>query len=324
MSPIQHFVEKISQLRVLVVGDIIFDRYVFGAAQRISSEAPVPVIEVDSEADVAGGAANVAMNIAGIGGQVSLMGTVGCDAAFDDLRAILEHSHIHCDAIEASPERNTVEKTRVLAQRQQVCRIDREGPFNSYQLSDASLDALSLEPFDLVIVSDYSKGSVDDRLLKRLKTLAGDTPICIDPKPPRVRNYSDLTLIKPNQKEALLLAGQDPAGPFNAESVIAELHSRYQPKHIVITLGSDGMLLSSAGKPTETLPTEAREVFDVSGAGDTVISLLGPALALGYSLQEAAVFANIAAGIVVGRMGTYAIKREDLIDPNLICETGDS
>jgi D-glycero-beta-D-manno-heptose-7-phosphate kinase len=311
----------IARKRFLIVGDLMLDHYIWGEVSRISPEAPVPVIHVLRETYTAGGAANVALNTAALGGSSALFGSLGDDEAGRRLAKVLASSRIDSSHCVSASDRATIVKTRVIARTQQVCRIDREAGRNSY-----SLDALpDLDPrleravaeADAIIVSDYAKGVVTQRLLDRLIALARETGklLAIDPKPARRLNLRGAHLITPNRGEALDLAGLPEPGfgePYPLEEVCRRIHTAFAPEILVVTLGADGMAVSINGRIEHLLPTEAREVFDVSGAGDTVIATLTAALAAGAGPVDAARLANRAAGIVVSKIGTVTVSAEEL------------
>lgn len=320
------------KLRILVIGDIMLDHYIWGDATRISPEAPVPVVHVDHDTFVPGGAANVACNLAGLGVQTSLLGRYGPDDGGNRLGTLLSECNIHLLPIGCQTKISTIVKTRVVVQRQQMCRIDREMPQEAYLLSD-SLNLEKLEDLlagvHAVILSDYAKGVIDAPLLdllrrSREREVGGQDPqaskaasplLVLDPKPKRHLDFSGMDLMTPNRTEALQLAGlpSDPHAPFDDTRVCAAINERFAPKNLVVTLGAEGMLLCREGEILGRLPTEAREVFDVSGAGDTVVATLTAAFAAGLDLEPAAKLANKAAGIVVSHVGTSPISAEALV-----------
>lgn len=309
--------KRIARLRILVVGDLMLDRYVWGDATRISPEAPVPVIDVDRETWTAGGAGNVALNLAALGARCTVAGFIGDDEAGRKLSAALAEKKIFTLATPGTGQ--TIMKTRVMVQRQQLCRIDREAPPAAYGITPAQAESLlakEIAASDAIILSDYAKGLLTDELVARVTKLARAAGrfVALDPKPKRKLAFHGLDLITPNKRESLQLADIElpPHTPFPAAEVSARLHERYATKHLVVTLGEDGMLLSSGGKIVKTIPTAAREVFDVSGAGDTALAALVLALASGRSLEDAAHFANAAAGVVVGKLGTATVTPKEL------------
>jgi D-glycero-beta-D-manno-heptose-7-phosphate kinase len=318
MKGLASLLKKITGLRILVVGDVMLDHYVWGDATRISPEAPVPVVDIGRDSWTAGGAANVALNIASLGAHCVLAGFIGKDEAGTRLKAILQEKKI--GIISTPGNAPTILKTRVLVQHQQLCRLDREAAPTAYEFPAAKAKALlakEIAACDAVILSDYAKGILNNELVARVTELARDAGkfIALDPKPKRKLEFKHLDLITPNKREALLLAGIEPPPqtPFPAAEVCARLQEIYATKHLVITLGEEGMLLSSNGTILKKIPTAAREVFDVSGAGDTSLAALVLALAAGAPLEAAAQFANAAAGVVVGKLGTATVTPKELV-----------
>jgi D-beta-D-heptose 7-phosphate kinase/D-beta-D-heptose 1-phosphate adenosyltransferase len=310
--------EKISRLRILVIGDLMLDHYVWGDATRISPEAPVPVVDIQRDSYTAGGAGNVALNIASLGAKCTVAGFIGGDEPGTQLAQILHRGKI--TTLRTPGTGATIVKTRVLVQHQQLCRLDRESHPSAYGIDAGKVDKIfsaAIKAADAVILSDYAKGIFNDALIARLTFLARAAGkfVALDPKPKRPLNFAGLDLITPNKRESLLLAGLTPAphAPFPAAEVCAKLHQLYATKNLVITLGEDGMLLSSGGRILKIIPTAAREVFDVSGAGDTSLAGLVLALSAGTDLETAAHFANAAAGVVVGKIGTATVTPQELI-----------
>jgi len=314
-----------SSLRILVVGDVMLDHYIWGDATRISPEAPVPVVSVDRDSFVPGGAANVACNLAGLGVRTRLLGRYGPDDGGNRLGSLLSERGIELSSLGCRGKTPTIVKTRVIVQRQQMCRIDRELEPSHYRLSDSIDDealAAVLADTDVVLLSDYAKGVIDDPLLERIRTRRANPPsairhsplLAIDPKPRRRLDLRGMDLMTPNRNEALQLAGLplDPHASFDDEAICGRIHEQFAPVNLVVTLGADGMLLCREGRVLGRLPTEAREVFDVSGAGDTVVATLAASLAAGLDLEAAAKLANRAAGIVVSHVGTSPITLESL------------
>jgi rfaE bifunctional protein kinase chain/domain len=314
----QSLLKKISKLHILVVGDVMLDHYIWGDANRISPEAPVPVIDVERDTYSAGGAANVALNIASLGAKATVAGFFGRDDAGKRLSGIITQKGI---ATIATPGTGTtIVKTRLIVRRQQLCRLDRESPLHSYQIDPLRIEATFAKVIgkvDAVIFSDYAKGLLTDEFITRLSALAREQKklVAIDPKPRRKLKFFQPDLLTPNRKEAMQLAGMDPEPnqPFPAAEVCARIYELYRPKNLVITLSEDGMLLSYKGKAGRIIPTVAREVFDVSGAGDTSIAALTLGLAAGALLEEAAQFANAAAGVVFGKLGTATATPEEVL-----------
>ncbi len=318
MKGLPRLLQKIARLRILVVGDVMLDHYIWGDATRISPEAPVPVVDIARDSWTAGGAANVALNLASLGAHCSLVGYIGTDEGGSRLSTILHGRHI--TTISTPGAAPTIVKTRVLVQHQQLCRLDREAPPTAYEVSPSRLESLvapEIARCDAVILSDYAKGLLTDGVVSRVTRLAQAAGkfVALDPKPRRKLAFHGLDLITPNKRESLELAGIEPAphARFPAAEVCARLHERYATKNLVITMGEDGMLLSVGGKIQRIIPTAAREVFDVSGAGDTALAGLVVALAAGSSLETAAHFANAAAGVVVGKLGTATVTPQELL-----------
>lgn len=311
--------KKISKLRILVIGDVMLDHYIWGNAHRISPEAPVPVVDISRDTWTAGGAANVALNIASLGARCTVAGFIADDEAGRKLNGILREHHI--DTIPTPGTGDTILKTRVLVQHQQLCRLDRESPPSAYALS--AVDARSLlgeavKQSDAIIFSDYAKGILTDELITAITQVARQAGkfVALDPKPKRKLKFRDLDLITPNKRESFELAGIEPDAhvPYPAKEICHQLHKLHRTRNVVVTLGEDGMLLSTDGEVTKTIPTAAREVFDVSGAGDTALASLVLALASGAKLEHAAHFANAASGVVVGKLGTATVTPQELLD----------
>lgn len=320
---IQASLNKFAQLQIVVIGDVMLDHYIIGDASRISPEAPVPVVSVAHDNYVPGGAANVANNLAGLGVPSTLIGSYCKDSESVRLNEVLTSRGIQLSPIGQQNGATTILKTRVVVQRQQLCRIDREATPNAYSLDHLLQDPAFLALIsgaDAIIFSDYAKGVINDPLLTvvraHITTLAQQPLLIIDPKPKRHLDLHGMTLMTPNRTEALQLAGLDssPDADFDDVAVCDAIFNTYQPDKLVITLGAEGMLLGENGQLIGRIATEAREVFDVSGAGDTVVAMLTAALAAGESLKEAAVLANRAAGIVVSHLGTAPITAKELLN----------
>lgn len=304
--------------RVLVVGDVMLDRFVYGGVDRISPEAPIPIMRIEREIVMPGGAGNVARNLAALGAKVALLGLAGDDVAADQLNEVLAgepgiEAHLVID--EAW---HTIEKTRFIGSRQQLLRVDRESPA---QPSDEAVDALikaaleALTDNAVLVLSDYAKGAVGDRVLSKLVKAAAKAgkPIIVDPKGSDYRRYKGATLVTPNRAEAALATGESCADDDSAVNAARKLVTDAGIANVLVTRGSAGMTLVQ-GKDSAPLhlKAEAREVFDVSGAGDTVVATIAAALAVGRSLPQAARLANAAAGIVVGKIGTAVVHPEEL------------
>lgn len=318
-------IEAIKRVQLLVVGDLMLDRYVFGAVTRISPEAPVPVVHVDREETRPGGASNVALCAEALGAKCILSGVLGDDPAGRDLLAALKNAGVNVEGVYASDRVKTTVKTRVLADRQQVVRVDREEPPSCFQDCVQGLrDRLAslVSSVDAVIVEDYGKGIVCQTLMDVVLDAAKATHrlVGFDPKDNHLLSTPWLTLATPNYREACMAAGiketplpKDPLASSTLREVGLRLSERWGTEFLLITLGAHGMyVLPRQGEP-RVLPTLAREVFDVSGAGDTVIATTMSALATGATIDEAAMLANHAAGVVVGKLGTAVCKPHELL-----------
>jgi len=311
--------------RVLVIGDVMLDQFLWGSVVRISPEAPVPVVDFQRESFMPGGAANVARNLTALGASAELFGAVGQDAAAEQLRTLLGEQRIGCRGLVSSSSRQTSLKTRIVAQTQQVVRIDRETRDGiTPQLVDCLLTAIrsQIRKTDAVIVGDYGKGVVTQSLLNELKSLCRDHGVwlSLDPKPVHHLNLASLSLITPNRKEAFELANlpdetrnANPLADENLMLVGERLLNELRPAVLLITLGELGMLLCQRDQKPFHIPTVAQEVFDVSGAGDTAIATFTLAIAAGASPVEAAILSNHAAGIVVGKVGTATTSAQELL-----------
>ena len=313
----KELLEQIKSLKFLVIGDVMLDRYVIGDVSRISPEAPVPVLTVQEEKSVAGGASNVALNLRSLGSSVETIGWFGADQKGNKLVEILSTADVKVDTNFRFSSAPTISKSRVTASNQQICRVDREAHVADYSPDLRVLGDLlipKVKTADAVIISDYGKGFVTNELLELVSSHARF--VAIDPKPSRLLKYSDPDLLTPNRLEALELAGlsRETRGPFPQIEVVDRIFERFAPKMLAITLGSEGMLLAKDGKIKSTIPTAAREVFDVSGAGDTVIASLTMALVSGESFEHSAEFANLAAGVVVGKVGTATASPYEILN----------
>jgi len=304
--------------RVLVLGDLILDEYVTGDCSRVSPEAPVPVVRVGSRRTTLGGAANTAANIASLGGQVTLIGLLGEDAAAEELRHGCAAANIQLSAVTTA--RPTTRKVRVVGEQQQLLRLDYEDTaVIDEALETRLLDALDAElpGVGIVVLSDYAKGAVTRRFCHELLTRAhaAGKPVIIDPRPQHRSFYAGCDYLTPNWKESQALLGHPDAAPTD-ESILAngrELAARFKC-HVVMTLGGRGIsFFGRQGDEHFSVPTVAREVFDVSGAGDTVVAALALSLAAGCSHVDAVGVANLAAGVVVGKRGTATVTPDELL-----------
>ena len=301
---------------IIIVGDAMLDEFIWGKVHRISPEAPVPVVEVIEETYRLGGCANVAANIQELGGTAIPIGIVGRDAASDRIGELLEKAGIETHGL-LRADRPTTLKSRILAHSQQVVRTDRESkkPLSAELNSDlTALFNQFLPKAAAVIVSDYDKGVVNRDLMTNIlpRAKSAGVPVFLDPKVHHADYYRPITLITPNHHEAQLLTGLAIDGDRSLEEAGRRLLEKFECEYALITRGEEGMsLFNMAG--AHHLPTFAREVFDVTGAGDTVIATLALASAGGGTMEESAILANHAAGIVVGKVGTATVSRSELV-----------
>jgi len=327
LSPrrVREILSAATKARLLVVGDVMLDQFIWGSVSRISPEAPVPVLDFARESFMPGGAANVARNLVALETPAELFGVIGTDDAGDKLQKLLCDTNIGCPGLVKSPTRHTSIKTRIVAHQQQVVRVDREtrGAVDGKTLASLLAEIKkALAKADAVIVGDYGKGVVTQPLLNEIKSLCHERGVWIslDPKPVHKLNLNGLSLITPNRKEAFELANlsddtknANPLADENLMLVTDRLFRELNPALLLITLGELGMLLCQRDHKPFHIPTVAQEVFDVSGAGDTVIATFTLAIAAGASPIEAAVLSNYAAGIVVGKVGTATTTPEELL-----------
>lgn len=318
MSDLSASVKKFPGLPVLVVGDLMVDRYIRGAVSRLSPEAPVPVVDVHHEEFMPGGAGNVAANIAALGGRPILISLVGEDAEGDRLLSALRDRGVDVSGVAVDGSRPTILKTRVLAGHQQVVRFDREdrAPF-PHGLVDRILASVQerMAVSKGVILSDYGKGMVSRRLLKSVLAWAHrqGKPVTVDPKIEHFLSYRGVDCITPNLKEATEgIRAFPPKNDGEVDALGRRILRRLRCHSVLITRSERGMSLYREGKPPLHIPSQAREVFDVTGAGDTVIATLSLALAAGVSLGEAARISNAAAGVVVAKLGTATVSPAEL------------
>jgi len=303
---------------------VMLDQFVWGRVGRISPEAPVPVVEFERESCMPGGAANVARNLTALRADTVLHGLVGKDEDARRLRSLLRKEGVDCAGLSSSAKRLTTKKTRVIAHQQQVVRIDRETTESLDAASTRKLLAAvekNLDGTDAVIVGDYSKGVVTQELLVGLGDLcrAQGVWLSFDPKPANRLDLGSLSLITPNRGEVFELAGvadvtrhENPLRDKNLMAAAKTVLSEFAPALLLITLGEQGMLLCQREEKPVFIPTVAREVYDVSGAGDTVIASFTLAIAAGATPMEAALLSNHAGGVVVGKMGTATVTPQEL------------
>jgi D-beta-D-heptose 7-phosphate kinase/D-beta-D-heptose 1-phosphate adenosyltransferase len=302
---------------VLVVGDVILDRYLCGSVSRISPEAPVPVVSWESEDARLGGAANVVANLVALGARPELVSVTGDDESGAVLRELLRDRQVGDDGVIASSGRRTPVKTRILARHQQVLRLDREdtSPVDDDLAGSVVFAALErLQRSEALVVSDYAKGLLDGRTLGRLLGAARErgVPVVVDPKLRNFSLYQPATLITPNEAEAASATAMEVRSPEDLLRSARAILDRLDVRAALITRGDAGMLLVARGESEVFIPGVAREVFDVTGAGDTVVATLAVALASGMSLETSARWANLAGALSVGHLGTATVTAEEL------------
>jgi D-beta-D-heptose 7-phosphate kinase/D-beta-D-heptose 1-phosphate adenosyltransferase len=310
-------ISKFKRCHILVVGDLMIDEYVWGQVERISPEAPIQVVSVEKEDYTLGGAGNVINNLVALGARVSAAGVIGGGQYGNLLVDKLKNLGVHIEGVVREPDRPTTRKTRIIAANQHVLRIDRE---SHQEISDSILDALSekiaakVPTIDIVLISDYDKGVVAPALLARLVKVASQhhKMVIVDPKGIDFSKYSGVSVLTPNLKEAALAAGIDrihPSTPLEAATKVLE---SLDIETLLITQGREGMVLFRRGQAPLEIKAKARQVYDVSGAGDTVLAVFGLALASGIPMDDAARCANTAAGVVVGKVGTATVSKDEL------------
>lgn len=308
---------KFSEAKVLVIGDVMLDRYWWGNVDRISPEAPVPIVSLNQTTLVAGGAANVAANVAGLGAIPILVGVVGEDAESEILLSVLADKNISNDFIIPIHNRQTTVKTRIIAHNQQVVRIDQENtePLKTEEVKIVLKKISKMwDKIEIVIISDYAKGFLTEELVVRLITIAKEQKkmILVDPKGSNYSKYKGATLLTPNQMEAAKACKLEMGDMNLINTAGRNLLKEVKAEAVLITQGGDGMTLFQQGKSSIKIKAAARKVFDVTGAGDTVIACLAVALASGLDFEQSAQIANLAAGAVVEHIGTTAITRQFL------------
>jgi D-glycero-beta-D-manno-heptose-7-phosphate kinase len=314
---LQSYLQRFARSRVLVLGDLIVDHYIWGKVHRISPEAPVPVVHVQSESYRLGGAANVYHNILTLGGQAELCGVVGADMDGKQLLRQLRQASAGHAGIIVDAGRPTIKKTRVVAHNQQIVRFDVEsGQPISMKVERKILKYLSrrMSEVSCVVISDYAKGLVTRSLVTQVRALADQchVPVIVDPKVEHMSYYTGVTVVTPNHLEAMQAAGFVPTQRIPIEEIGFALQERLQCETVIVTRGEEGMSGFQHDGRSWTIPAVARQVYDVTGAGDTVVSTLSLAISAGATLPEAAVLANHAAGIVVGLVGTATVSRKQL------------
>lgn len=314
---LESILARAAEVRVAVVGDLMLDVYLSGVVSRISPEAPVPVVQVEEERSALGGAANVVANVVALGARCDVLGVIGKDEGGRTIRralAALGDDRARPMLVERD-DRPTTTKTRVMARHQQVVRFDRE---RDDDLAPAAAAALaervraSVEDADVVVLEDYNKGALTPVVIRAALEAARSrgVPVVVDPKFRHIFEYRGATVFKPNAFELTSALGV-PIRPQDDEW-LEEARVRFQCEHLLVTLGEAGMALRSGNGRTFRIPTVARSVYDVSGAGDTVTAFVAVALAAGATMEEAAVMANVAAGIGVGKAGVASVSPDEL------------
>jgi rfaE bifunctional protein kinase chain/domain len=325
LSRLQQILDRASSRRITVIGDLMLDEFVWGKVGRISPEAPVPIVEVTSESFYPGGAANVARNLREFVDRVGIVGLLGKDRSGQQLRDLLSEQKINTSNVVEEGTFHTIVKTRIIARHQQVVRVDREkfvGP-STGQIQDVVAAVRNEIPeTDAIIFEDYGKGFLSTELVSQIADAARSAGkiVAADPNPRNLVDWRGLTVIKPNRSEAFLAAGVLSGDPDVVPSRDTDLKhagetllKKWETDNVLITLGEHGMMLFQKQQTPHYIPTKAREVFDVSGAGDTAIALFTLGLACGATPVEAAEIANHASAVVVSKLGTATVTRDELI-----------
>ena len=313
-------IRRFGRVRALVVGDLMLDQFVWGTVRRISPEAPVPVVQVADEDVRPGGAGNVVSNLAALGGKAAVCGIVGRDAAGERLVTALRARGADTRGVVVSRVSPTTQKTRIIAHHQQVVRLDREsgiGPDGAGARRVRDFVLRHRARYDVLVVSDYGKGAIGPDLLGALAEASGRAPFTwvLDPKRVNFAHYRRASLVKPNREEAAAASGVEIRDAATLREAGGRLLERWEAGAVLISRGEEGMALFKPGAHgviVEEFPTVAREVFDVTGAGDTVLATCALALGAGGTLEEATVLANHAAGVVVGKIGTATVGADEL------------
>jgi rfaE bifunctional protein kinase chain/domain len=314
---VEEIVRNLQGKTIAVIGDLMLDRYFWGSVSRISPEAPVPVIDIEHETFHPGGAANVAHNLRSLGISPILCGVVGRDREGEILRNSAIDSGLSTMGILVDAHRPTTVKTRIMGNNQHIARLDKEKrDYIDNETSDTILNVLStIESLDGIIIEDYNKGVITHHLIQLLTDLSKskNIPLFVDPKKNFFFEYKNATVFKPNRKEAQEALGYSLKSPADVERAGKELLKRLEAENILLTLGEEGMMLFQSNGDVSSVPTKARHIADVSGAGDTAIATLSAAIAGGASITEAAELANIGAGVVCEEPGIVSIRPSALI-----------
>ncbi len=308
--------ENFKNKKILVVGDIMLDKYIWGDVSRISPEAPVQVVHVTKETYAPGGASNVASNVSALNGKVFMVGIVGNDNAKDILLEELKQRGINTEGILVDKDKPTTQKVRIVGRSQQLLRVDYENKEHVHQSIELStIDFLKkvIKEIDIIIISDYAKGVITSEISNSLISIAkvNNKAIIVDPKPKHLNLYSNVTLITPNNAEASEMTNIEDS----SDNAVLEMGSKimkYLNANVLITKGEKGMSLFEKDGKITNIPAKAKEVYSLIGAGDTVVATVALALAAGANYEEAATLANIAAGIKVGKIGTASVSIEEI------------
>ena len=321
-------VDKFRDMRIAVVGDLMLDVYIWGKTSRISPEAPVPIVQVKKKSCCLGGAANVMRNVVTLGGKVKAYGVIGNDSDGNEMKKLFESYSIDPASLSVDKSRRTTKKQRIIASAQQLLRVDFE---DTEKLDDIIRQEIIIElkklidskAVDAIIFEDYGKGVLNEEMLNQIIVCAREKNIItsLDPKPGHLLKVKGLTVMKPNRSEAFAITGTFSQGNGMAvkddkqlHAVAAQILDEWEPDYLIISLAAQGMALFRKNAEMVVIPTKAREVYDVSGAGDTVIAAFTLALSTGADPVEAAEIANHAAGIVVGKVGTVTVSKDELLE----------
>jgi rfaE bifunctional protein kinase chain/domain len=325
LSRLEQILDRASSRRITVIGDLMLDEFVWGKVGRISPEAPVPVVEVTGESFYPGGAANVVRNLREFVDRVAIIGLLGKDRSGQQLRELLSEQKIDTSNAVEEATFHTIVKTRIIARQQQVVRVDREtflGPSASQIAEVVAGVRKNIPEIDAIIFEDYGKGFLSTELVSQIADAARSAGkiVAADPNPRNLVEWRGLTVIKPNRGEAFLAAGIPSGDPDTAPSQDADLKragetllKKWETQNVLITLGEHGMMLFQEKEAPHYIPAKAQEVFDVSGAGDTAIALFTLGLACGATPTEAAEIANHASAVVVSKLGTATVTRDELM-----------
>lgn len=315
---VKQWLDQFGTKRLLVIGDLMLDEFIWGRARRISPEAPVPVVEIERESTHLGGAGNVVHNLRSLEADVVVLGVVGRDRAGDHIGETLRKLGAETSGLLVDPSRPTTVKTRIIAHNQQVVRADRESrqPL-SHRLTEQLIALFTerLDQCDGVVISDYDKGVITPQLLQRILPLAeaASKPVFLDPKLRNFKHYSPVTLLKPNQREAEQITHIEIADEASLLEAGRTILQWLRCQHLLITRGELGMTLFSGDGEVTHIPTVTREVYDVTGAGDTTMAALALSFVSGAPPLEAAILANYAASVVIGKVGTVPVTQQEIL-----------